>query len=381
MSNGIGGFFVPSSRSSSYVLSKRNEEGSYKYDAQIGAVGMQKQAALQDLQKTYEATINKAYSSYLANQSAINNSQMGQGYKELYEQKEQENLLAQQAEAAMNVSQVKSQLLSQEQEALSVIQQQYATETANLDRVARSMSDYLGYIKSLEGGVDYLSKLSGKTITDDTLAEDLYESLYAAQPQQLTSKEDSDIKGMAYSEWLHNQMKDTEADRNFEQWLFSGGGWQDFQKATGLYKDETPEGKAYREIDEARREKVKIAEEERLKQQEEESKKTLEGINNTVKSIADSTEFDWNDSVTLFSYTTFVDENNKWVKPNISKLEKAYTELGIDPKYATEDLKSIGGSMKAWFNDTGTHKAGTQRNKFKELLQAKIQERLKQSDV
>lgn len=377
MSNGIGGFFVPSSRSSSYVLSKRNEEGSYKYDAQIGAVGMQKQAALQDLQKTYEATINKAYSSYLANQSAINNSQMGQGYKELYEQKEQENLLAQQEQVAMNVSQVKSQLLSQEQQSLSAIQQQYLTETANLDRVARSMTDYLNYVKSLEGGVDYLSKLSGKTITDDTLAEDLYESLYAAQPQQLTSMEDPDIKGMAYSEWLHNQMKDTEADRNFEQWLFSGGGWQDFQKATGLYKDETPEGKAYREIDEARREKVKIAEEERLKQQEEESEKTSEGINNIVKSIADSTEFDWNDSVTLFNHTTFVDENNKWVKPNISKLEKAYSELGIDPKYAKEDLKSVGKSMKAWFNDTGTYKAGTQRNKFKKLLQAKIQERLK----
>ena len=90
MSNG---WFV-TSRSAPYVLSKQNEEGSYAYKADIANVGIQKQAALQDLEKSYESTINKAYSSYLANQKTIAGTTMGQGYKELYEQAEQENLLA-----------------------------------------------------------------------------------------------------------------------------------------------------------------------------------------------------------------------------------------------------------------------------------------------
>ena len=263
MSNKIGGFFVPGSIKGSYVASKKNEEGSYKYDTQAIGVGMQKQAALQELEKSYESTINNAYNSYLANQQTIRTSNMGQGYKEIYEQAENENLLAQQAEAAMNVSQVKSQLLGQEQEAQASIQQQYQTEVANLDRVARSMQDYLGYIKSLEGGIDYLSKLSGINVTNDTLAEDLYEALYDAQPQALSSAEDSDIKGMSYSEWLHSQMKETDEDVAFERWLFSGG-WQDFQKSAGIATDTTEAGEKYAEIKRQREEtRAKIIQERR----------------------------------------------------------------------------------------------------------------------
>lgn len=261
----IGGFFVPGSISGSYVASKKNEEGSYKYDAQAIGVGMQKQAALQDLEKSYEGTINKAYNSYLANQQNIRGSQMGQGYKELYERAEEENLIAQQEQAAMNVSQVKSQLLSQEQEAQAAIQQQYQAEVANLDRVARSMQDYLGYVKSLEGGLDYLSKLSGITVTDDTLAEDLYEALYTAQPQTLVSSEDAETKGLPFSQWLHGQLKETNEDVAFEQWLFSGG-WQDFQKAAGLATDKTEEGEKYAEIESERKEKLSTE----LKRQEDE---------------------------------------------------------------------------------------------------------------
>ena len=253
MSDGIKGFFVPGSMSGSYVASKRNEEGSYQYDAQAIGVGMQKQAALQDLEKSYETTISKAYNSYLANQQGIRSSQMGQGYKKLYEQAEEENLIAKHAEATMNVSQVKSQLLSQEQEAQANIQQQYQTEVANLDRVARSMQNYLSYVKSLEGGLDYLSKLSGITVTDETLAEDLYETLYSAQPQSLVSAEDSETKGLPFSQWLHTQLKETDEDIAFEQWLYSGG-WQDFQKSTGLYNEETEAGKKYTEIENKRKE-------------------------------------------------------------------------------------------------------------------------------
>ena len=235
MSN-INGFFVPGSIKGSYVANKKNEQGSDKYDAEAISVGMQTQAALQDLEKSYETTINKAYNSYLANKQAIGTSMMGQGYKELYEEAERENLLAQKEQAATNVSQVKAQLLSQEQQAQSVIQQQYQAEVANLDRVARSMSDYLNYVRSLEGGIDYLSQLSGTTVTNETLAEDLYEALFNAQPQALSSAEDADIKGMSYNEWLHSKMEDTDTDRAFEQWLYSGGLY-DFKKSANITEE------------------------------------------------------------------------------------------------------------------------------------------------
>lgn len=267
MSN-INGFFVPGSISGSYVASKRNEEGSFKYYSQAISTGIQRQAALQDLEKSYEDVISKAYNSYLANQKAINASNMGQGYKEMYEQAAQDNLLAQQAEAANSVSSAKAQLLTQEAEAQNLIKQQYQTEVANLDRVANSMSNYLNFVKSLEGGLNYLSQLSGKTLTEDTLAEDIYDTLYEAQPYDLTSSEDDSIKGMAFSEWLHSQMKDTEADRVFEQWLY-GGGWQDFKKSTGLYTEQTEEGKKYAEIEKARQEEYAKNLAEYEKQQEE----------------------------------------------------------------------------------------------------------------
>lgn len=274
MSN-INGFFVPGSRSGSYVASKRNEEGSFKYDSQAISTGIQRQAALQDLEKSYEEVISKAYNSYLANQKAINASTMGQGYKEMYEQAALDNLLAQQSEAANSVSSAKAQLLTQEAEAQNAIQQQYQAEVANLDRVADSMSNYLNFVKSLEGGLDYLSQLSGKTLTEDTLAEDIYDTLYEAQPYDLRGMEDDSIKGMAFSEWLHGQMKDTEADRAFEQWLY-GGGWQDFKKSTGLYTEQTEEGKKYAEIEKARQEEYAKNLAEYEKQQEEAKRKAEE---------------------------------------------------------------------------------------------------------
>lgn len=258
MSNGkIGGFFVPDPISGSYVANKKNEQGSLKYDADLYSVGMQKQAALQDLEKSYETTINKAYNTYLANQQAISGTAMGQGYKELYEEAERENLLAQQEQTAANVANVRAQLQTQEAEALNLVRQQGAAEAANLSRVARSMSDYLTYVKSLsnktETGLQYLSKLAGRELTENTLAEEIYDELFKAQPADYTTEEDE--AGLSYSQWLHNQMKETDEDLAFEQWLFSGGGWEDFRRMAGISKEITEEGQKYAEIEQARQEK------------------------------------------------------------------------------------------------------------------------------
>ena len=79
------GFYVPSSQSSSYVASKRNDEGSYEYTSQAQDIGLQRKAALPDLSEQYGDVVENAYASYLANQRTINASAMGQGYKDAYE--------------------------------------------------------------------------------------------------------------------------------------------------------------------------------------------------------------------------------------------------------------------------------------------------------
>ena len=219
------GFYVPGSKSSSYVASKRNEEGSYLYDAAASEIGLQKQAALQDLEKNYATTVENAYASYLANQRAINTAAMGQGYKEAYEQAQQQQLATNIAEANLTAANARSQISQNAQEARSTLEQQFAAEAVNLDRVASSMNNYLTYIKSLSGkdNTMYLSEEDSKKSIDE-----LYETLYGAQPQSLTDPEGN--AGMPYLQWMEQQLK-TEEDRDWYNWLAYQGGWQDFTTA------------------------------------------------------------------------------------------------------------------------------------------------------
>ena len=212
------GFYVPGSQSSSYVASKRNEEGSFAYDAAAIGAGIQKQAALQDLSKQYESTIENAYASYLATQRGIDTSAMGQGYKEAYKEKQQQNLISNIAEANQNVATVRAQIENRASQSREALDKQFKTETANLDRVAATMNDYLTYVKGLSGS--YL---------EDKPVDELYEALYNYQPQGFTDEEGQ--AGLPYSEWIKNQLKDTADDKAWSQWLFYQGGLQDFMNA------------------------------------------------------------------------------------------------------------------------------------------------------
>lgn len=232
------GFYVPGSKSSSYVASKRNEEGSYIYDAAAGEIGLQKQAALQDLEKSYASTVENAYASYLANQRAINTAAMGEGYKEAYLQKQQEQLSANIAEANLTAANARSQINQSAQEARTTLEKQFTTEAANLDRVAASMNNYLTYIKSLSGtdektkeALTYLSaEDSAKSI------DELYETLYNAQPQSLTDEKGN--AGLPYLQWAETQLKDTDADRDWYNWLAYQGGLDEFKAAVQRSKTE-----------------------------------------------------------------------------------------------------------------------------------------------
>ena len=118
------GFYVPASRSSDYVAQKRDTEGSFAYDKAAIELGMQKQQALQGLQKSYESTIENAYASYLAGQQNIGASQMGQGFKEAYKQQQEQNLLSNIAQANQSTASVRAQIAQSESQARNALDTQ-----------------------------------------------------------------------------------------------------------------------------------------------------------------------------------------------------------------------------------------------------------------
>ena len=222
------GFYVPNSISSSYVANKRNEQGSLAYEALATKVGIEKQAALQDLSKQYASAIENAYASYLASQRSIAGSAMGQGYKEAYKAAQQQALIENIANTNMSAAQYRQELQASEEDAQQAIQEQFKAETANLDRVAKSASEYLDYLKTLTGQ-DGVSTYLTPEQSEQTI-DQLYDVVFAAQPQGYLDAEGN--KGLTYLQWVNNNLKDTEADNAWAQWLFGLGGYQDFINAT-----------------------------------------------------------------------------------------------------------------------------------------------------
>ena len=128
------GFYVPNSISSSYIANKRNEEGSLAYQSMATEVGLQRQAALQDLSQQYASTIENAYAAYLAGQRGIAGSAMGQGYKEAYMQNQQQAMMQQVAETNATAAKARQELAAQEADVQEQIQKQFEEEYSDFVR-------------------------------------------------------------------------------------------------------------------------------------------------------------------------------------------------------------------------------------------------------
>jgi DNA-directed RNA polymerase subunit F len=223
MASFTSGYYVPSSRSKSYVESKRNEEGSLGYLSASQELDMQKQSALQNLEKNYASTIENAYASYLSNQRGLNASAMGQGYKELYQQMNEQQLLSNVAQSNMNLANTRQEISANIQEAQSNLEAQKNQEISNLNRAQGAMVQYLQYVKSLtnEAGESLLNEEQQKMEIDD-----LYETLLDLSPKTFKDTEGADALG--FTDWATSQLKGTEEDTAFGDWLV-GGGLADFR--------------------------------------------------------------------------------------------------------------------------------------------------------
>ena len=219
------GYYVPSSMSQSYVLNKRDDSGTLKYQGAIQELGIQEQAALQNLESSYASTIENAYASYLANKKTINTSAMGQGYKELYQQAQEQQLLNDIATANMNLSSARNEIRNSIAEAQSNVQSQAQLETSYLNRTQGALTQYLQYINSLTGenGELVLSEEERAKTVDE-----LYETLLGLSPK--TFKDQTGVAGLSFADWVRTQLSGSTEDTAWGDWLFSGG-LADFRNA------------------------------------------------------------------------------------------------------------------------------------------------------
>lgn len=259
----MGFYSTRSPETGAYVAGKRTEEGTPVYEAASGVLNAQKQAAIQNLQKNYATTIENAYASYLANQRGIETSAMGQGYKQAYLEAQDKALQQNIAQAGLSFAENKATINQNIAEAQSSLQKQYETEVGYIDRVRDTMNNYLTYVKSLRGKAKPTDEATSDEIRALTAEEekmtaaDLYERLYNLSPKDLYDP--SMGQGLSYYEWIGSQLKDTESDAAWRDWLFYSGGYQDFVNAvkqrgkTEVYKqyeksqEEKEEQKSYEE--------------------------------------------------------------------------------------------------------------------------------------
>lgn len=226
------GFYVPNSISSSYVANKRNEEGSLAYQTMANEVGLQRQAALQDLGQQYASTIENAYAAYLAGQRGIAGSGMGQGYKEAYLQKQQQAMMQQVAETNATAANARQELANQEANVQEQIQKQFEEEVGYFDRTAKLAGDYLSYLKTLvgqDGASTYISPDDSEKSVDV-----MYDTIFGAQPQGYLDAEGN--KGLSYLQWVNQNLGKSSADNAYAQWLFGRGGYQEFVNSTKTIK-------------------------------------------------------------------------------------------------------------------------------------------------
>ena len=215
----MSGFYVPGTVSQSYVSNKRDDSGLPIYENQLNQIGLQKQAAMQQLNKDYSQTIDNAYSAYLNANRGINASNMGQGYKEAYKNLQQQQLMSNVANASINLEEQRAKLNSQEASAAEQIQQAYQTEVGYFDKLQQSLSDYYDYAKTL-GYFD-----------EEELNQDvnsMYDILFDLQPQGYT--DDQGAAGKSFMQWIGGQLKDDDYNRAWYQWLLNTG-YNEFKNA------------------------------------------------------------------------------------------------------------------------------------------------------
>ena len=348
MSNKITSYYVPNKIANSYVANKRTETGEYMYDSAMQDIGMETQAAVQSLNKSYSNVINDAYTNYLNSKRSIMSSDLGQGYKEAYIEKQQEALQETAAQASLSAAETKQQLLQQQYESQAAVGKAFQTEVLNMEQVGTQLTNYMEYLKNVygEAGTSYYEDvISGKGLTDldakvGLKAEDIYDVLYNAQPKGYSTE--GGEAAMGWMDWLKTQIK-TEKEQSWYDWYVGEGGYEQFQDAYGsgysqLVNDELAEQARKKEYDAAY---AKAEEEYKIKRHNidtEIDKQKLPDLNNVIE---------WHD-YGMFDFGKTASDKIQSVSNEVEQALSAYgissDELSQITGYsnASEMLKALG---------------------------------------
>lgn len=348
MSNKITSYYVPNKIANSYVANKRTETGEYMYDSAMQDIGMETQAAVQSLNKSYSNVINDAYTNYLNSKRSIMSSDLGQGYKEAYIEKQQKALQETTAQAGLSAAETKQQLLQQQYESQAAVGKAFQTEVLNMEQVGTQLTNYMEYLKNVygEAGTSYYEDvISGKGLTDlDTKvglkAEDIYDVLYNAQPKGYSTE--GGEAAMSWMDWLKTQIK-TEKEQSWYDWYVGEGGYEQFQDAYGsgysqLVSDELAEQARKKEYDAAY---AKAEEEYKIEKYNKEQtwNKTKEEATATADknystSNAPKLDLHWTDYGWLDTGTKAKDK----IAAKASDVDTYMKQIGL----TNDDLKAIG---------------------------------------
>lgn len=214
------GFFVPKSISENFVSTQKGATGANVWDQAMAEIGLGKQAALQTINKQYNTTIADAYSQYLLANRGVSGSNMGEGYKEAYNNVLQAQLANQVAQANITAAGARQDVNTETGKQQAAIKSAYETEVANLDRVYSTANDYLAYLKTLTKSTD----MNAKYLTPDQEAltiDDMYDTVFQAQPRDYIDSEGN--LALSYIEWVNMNLKGTDADTSWGRWLVQGG--------------------------------------------------------------------------------------------------------------------------------------------------------------
>ena len=197
------GFYVPNKIANSYVENKRNRTGEFVYESDLQDIGVETQAAIQSLNKSYSSVINDAYINYLNSKQKIMNSNLGQGYKEAYVQQQEQALQHDMEQATLSAAETKQALLKQQYEQNLGVKQAFETDVNYTDRVDVELGKYLEYLKTVTtkaGQSYYDAMVSGHGLKDidaavGIKAQDVYDALYNAAPKDYyNEKGEVDLK-------------------------------------------------------------------------------------------------------------------------------------------------------------------------------------------
>lgn len=229
MASRQSGFYVPGSSSADYVYSKTTDTGELEYEGQVADIGMEKQAAIQSLSKTYSDAVSNAYVNYLNSKRSIAGSSLGEGYKQIYLENQRQALQSSLQETQANASEVRQEIESSAASATEQLAEAYQTEVGYMDRVKTQLSGYWTYLSGLTKDVD--SGVGDAYLSDEQKAwdniDDQYSTLFGAR-DVANYVDSSGNLGKTFLDWAGQNIGTTEAEQKYYQWLI-GGGYSQFQ--------------------------------------------------------------------------------------------------------------------------------------------------------